>query len=81
MSSCLPSVQFHPEHMAGPTDLVSLFDVFLDTVRDLKEGKSGKPGKRSSFFPSYWTGLLHNANKTCHVSCKQMIDLFPYCLQ
>uniref|UniRef100_A0A4W5KUJ0 Carbamoyl-phosphate synthetase 2, aspartate transcarbamylase, and dihydroorotase n=1 Tax=Hucho hucho TaxID=62062 RepID=A0A4W5KUJ0_9TELE len=25
------SVQFHPEHMAGPTDLVSLFDVFLDT--------------------------------------------------
>uniref|UniRef100_A0A8C7W0P2 Multifunctional protein CAD n=1 Tax=Oncorhynchus mykiss TaxID=8022 RepID=A0A8C7W0P2_ONCMY len=35
------SVQFHPEHMAGPTDLVSLFDVFLDTVRDHKEGKSG----------------------------------------
>uniref|UniRef100_A0A4W5KC59 Carbamoyl-phosphate synthetase 2, aspartate transcarbamylase, and dihydroorotase n=1 Tax=Hucho hucho TaxID=62062 RepID=A0A4W5KC59_9TELE len=34
------SVQFHPEHMAGPTDLVSLFDVFLDTVRDHKEGKS-----------------------------------------
>uniref|UniRef100_A0A8C7L928 Multifunctional protein CAD n=1 Tax=Oncorhynchus kisutch TaxID=8019 RepID=A0A8C7L928_ONCKI len=26
------SVQFHPEHMAGPTDLVSLFDVFLDTT-------------------------------------------------
>uniref|UniRef100_A0A8C1J8W5 Carbamoyl-phosphate synthetase 2, aspartate transcarbamylase, and dihydroorotase n=1 Tax=Cyprinus carpio TaxID=7962 RepID=A0A8C1J8W5_CYPCA len=25
------SVQFHPEHMAGPTDLVGLFDVFLDT--------------------------------------------------
>ncbi|KAG5276977.1 hypothetical protein AALO_G00112050 [Alosa alosa] len=39
------SVQFHPEHMAGPTDLVSLFDVFLDTVKDLKEGKSGKPVK------------------------------------
>uniref|UniRef100_A0A7N8X845 Carbamoyl-phosphate synthetase 2, aspartate transcarbamylase, and dihydroorotase n=1 Tax=Mastacembelus armatus TaxID=205130 RepID=A0A7N8X845_9TELE len=30
------SVQFHPEHMAGPTDLVSLFDVFLDTVKDHK---------------------------------------------
>uniref|UniRef100_A0A8C2ISS8 Multifunctional protein CAD n=1 Tax=Cyprinus carpio TaxID=7962 RepID=A0A8C2ISS8_CYPCA len=28
------SVQFHPEHMAGPTDLVGLFDVFLDTVKD-----------------------------------------------
>ncbi|XP_064196290.1 CAD protein isoform X2 [Anguilla rostrata] len=39
------SVQFHPEHMAGPTDLVSLFDVFLDTVRDFKEGKRGKPVK------------------------------------
>uniref|UniRef100_A0A4W5PER9 Multifunctional protein CAD n=1 Tax=Hucho hucho TaxID=62062 RepID=A0A4W5PER9_9TELE len=39
-------VQFHPEHMAGPTDLVSLFDVFLDTVRDHKEGKSGKPVKQ-----------------------------------
>ncbi|CAB1340227.1 unnamed protein product [Coregonus sp. 'balchen'] len=37
---------FHPEHMAGPTDLVSLFDVFLDTVRDHKEGKSGKPVKQ-----------------------------------
>uniref|UniRef100_A0A8P4GIY2 Multifunctional protein CAD n=1 Tax=Dicentrarchus labrax TaxID=13489 RepID=A0A8P4GIY2_DICLA len=32
------SVQFHPEHMAGPTDLVGLFDVFLDTVKDHKEG-------------------------------------------
>ncbi|XP_036406499.1 CAD protein isoform X1 [Megalops cyprinoides] len=40
------SVQFHPEHMAGPTDLVSLFDVFLDTVQDFKQGKSGKPVKQ-----------------------------------
>ncbi|XP_051951899.1 CAD protein [Xyrauchen texanus] len=40
------SVQFHPEHMAGPTDLVSLFDVFLDTVRDVKEGKAGKSVKQ-----------------------------------
>ncbi|KAG7460903.1 hypothetical protein MATL_G00203950 [Megalops atlanticus] len=40
------SVQFHPEHMAGPTDLVSLFDVFLDTVQDLSQGKSGKPVKQ-----------------------------------
>uniref|UniRef100_A0A8D2ZWK5 carbamoyl-phosphate synthase (ammonia) n=1 Tax=Scophthalmus maximus TaxID=52904 RepID=A0A8D2ZWK5_SCOMX len=28
------SVQFHPEHMAGPTDLVGLFDVFLDRLMD-----------------------------------------------
>ncbi|XP_041043250.1 CAD protein isoform X1 [Carcharodon carcharias] len=32
------SVQFHPEHMAGPTDLVDLFDIFLDCVRDTKLG-------------------------------------------
>lgn len=40
------SVQFHPEHMAGPTDLVGLFDVFLDTVRDVKENKAGKSVKQ-----------------------------------
>ncbi|XP_022255576.1 CAD protein-like [Limulus polyphemus] len=26
------SVQFHPEHMAGPQDMESLFDVFIETV-------------------------------------------------
>ncbi|XP_017768305.1 PREDICTED: CAD protein [Nicrophorus vespilloides] len=33
--SSLPyfSVQFHPEHTAGPQDLESLFDVFLDLVK------------------------------------------------
>ncbi|XP_052761178.1 CAD protein-like isoform X2 [Mya arenaria] len=30
------SVQFHPEHMAGPRDLEHLFDVFLDQVRGHK---------------------------------------------
>ncbi|XP_075451272.1 multifunctional protein CAD-like isoform X4 [Ascaphus truei] len=35
------SVQFHPEHRAGPMDLVGLFDVFLDTVRDVKAGTVG----------------------------------------
>lgn len=30
--------------MAGPTDLVSLFDVFLELIRDAKEGKAGKTG-------------------------------------
>jgi len=33
------SVQFHPEHMAGPKDLEMLFDVFMDQVRDCKAGK------------------------------------------
>ncbi|XP_042188862.1 CAD protein isoform X2 [Callorhinchus milii] len=32
------SAQFHPEHMAGPTDLVDLFDVFLECVREAKLG-------------------------------------------
>ncbi|XP_067013440.2 multifunctional protein r isoform X2 [Anabrus simplex] len=27
------SVQFHPEHMAGPQDLECLFDIFLDMVK------------------------------------------------
>lgn len=40
------SVQFHPEHMAGPTDLVSLFDVFLETVREHKEGSATKTVKQ-----------------------------------
>ncbi|KAK2855926.1 hypothetical protein Q5P01_004661 [Channa striata] len=39
------SVQFHPEHMAGPADLVSLFDVFLATVKDHKEGNTTKSVK------------------------------------
>ncbi|XP_054035804.1 CAD protein isoform X1 [Dryobates pubescens] len=33
------SVQFHPEHRAGPTDLEGLFDVFVETVRDLQRGE------------------------------------------
>ncbi|XP_055339674.1 CAD protein-like isoform X2 [Paramacrobiotus metropolitanus] len=32
------SVQFHPEHMAGPADLECLFDLFLQTVKDTKNG-------------------------------------------
>ncbi|KAF1376915.1 hypothetical protein PFLUV_G00216440 [Perca fluviatilis] len=40
------SVQFHPEHMAGPTDLVGLFDVFLETVKDHKEGNATKSVKQ-----------------------------------
>lgn len=30
------SVQFHPEHTAGPEDLECLFDVFLDVVRNFE---------------------------------------------
>ncbi|NXS68996.1 PYR1 protein, partial [Pandion haliaetus] len=32
------SVQFHPEHRAGPMDLEGLFDVFMEVVRDLRSG-------------------------------------------
>ncbi|KAL4221656.1 hypothetical protein ACF0H5_019913 [Mactra antiquata] len=31
------SVQFHPEHMAGPRDLEQLFDVFLEQARAYKQ--------------------------------------------
>ncbi|XP_063359449.1 multifunctional protein r [Cydia amplana] len=30
------SVQFHPEHTAGPTDLECLFDIFIDSVKAFK---------------------------------------------
>jgi carbamoyl-phosphate synthase/aspartate carbamoyltransferase/dihydroorotase len=39
------SVQFHPEHTAGPEDLELLFDVFLDTVKDQINGTNGLPIK------------------------------------
>ncbi|XP_045107647.1 CAD protein-like isoform X4 [Portunus trituberculatus] len=32
------SVQFHPEHCAGPEDLESLFDVFLEVVKQTSHG-------------------------------------------
>ena len=32
------TVQFHPEAMAGPLDTIFLFDVFLEHVRQVKEG-------------------------------------------
>ncbi|XP_006835262.1 PREDICTED: CAD protein [Chrysochloris asiatica] len=35
------SVQFHPEHHAGPSDMELLFDIFLETV---KEATVGNPG-------------------------------------
>ncbi|XP_038215303.1 CAD protein [Zerene cesonia] len=35
------SVQFHPEHTAGPTDLECLFDVFIDLVKLYKNKKQG----------------------------------------
>ncbi|NXX77074.1 PYR1 protein, partial [Urocolius indicus] len=32
------TVQFHPEHRAGPTDLEGLFDIFVEVTRDLQSG-------------------------------------------
>ncbi|XP_075730098.1 carbamoyl-phosphate synthetase 2, aspartate transcarbamylase, and dihydroorotase rudimentary isoform X1 [Rhipicephalus microplus] len=37
------SVQFHPEHMAGPADLEFLFDVFIESVKDSVIGKAYTP--------------------------------------
>ncbi|XP_045785143.1 CAD protein isoform X1 [Maniola jurtina] len=39
------SVQFHPEHTAGPTDLELLFDVFIETVKSYKKNKQPAIGK------------------------------------
>ena len=33
------SVQFHPEHMAGPRDSEFLFEFFVDSVKSYKENK------------------------------------------
>ncbi|KAI6183142.1 CAD protein [Aphelenchoides bicaudatus] len=33
------SVQFHPEHAAGPTDMECLFDVFVDLMQQWKSGQ------------------------------------------
>lgn len=45
--STLPyfSVQFHPEHTAGPEDLECLFDVFLESVKDQINNHSCVPIK------------------------------------
>ena len=32
------SVQFHPEHMAGPRDTEYLFNLFIDSVKAYKQG-------------------------------------------
>lgn len=42
----LSSVQFHPEHTAGPTDLEFLFDIFLNNVIEQK-----RTGAMASFRP------------------------------
>uniref|UniRef100_A0A8C5P484 Multifunctional protein CAD n=1 Tax=Jaculus jaculus TaxID=51337 RepID=A0A8C5P484_JACJA len=34
------SVQFHPEHRAGPSDMELLFDIFLETVREAENPSS-----------------------------------------
>jgi len=45
--SSLPyfSVQFHPEHTAGPEDLECLFDVFLESIPRQNESRSQIPVK------------------------------------
>uniref|UniRef100_A0A915HW31 Carbamoyl phosphate synthase arginine-specific small chain n=1 Tax=Romanomermis culicivorax TaxID=13658 RepID=A0A915HW31_ROMCU len=40
------SVQFHPEHTAGPADLELLFDVFVSAVKDFKANQNKKEADR-----------------------------------
>ncbi|KAI4500859.1 hypothetical protein M0802_004070 [Mischocyttarus mexicanus] len=64
--STLPyfSVQFHPEHTAGPQDLECLFDVFLETVIDHMKGHpeitvKDRLNKKLKFEPSKSIEKLH----------------------
>lgn len=51
--------------MAGPADLVGLFDVFLDTVKNHKAGISTKPGNNNFtvFFPHIYSLQLIYVHK------------------
>ncbi|XP_041977068.1 CAD protein isoform X1 [Aricia agestis] len=50
------SVQFHPEHTAGPTDLECLFDIFIDSVKAFKSNQNYKVNdmitKKLQFIPT-----------------------------
>lgn len=37
------SVQFHPEHTAGPEDMEFLFDIFLDSIDVYRKGEQDRP--------------------------------------
>uniref|UniRef100_A0A8C5SN20 Multifunctional protein CAD n=1 Tax=Laticauda laticaudata TaxID=8630 RepID=A0A8C5SN20_LATLA len=50
------SVQFHPEHNAGPMDLECLFDVFLETVQDTVAG-----GQSPKTVCKWLQDCLHNS--------------------
>lgn len=47
------SVQFHPEHTAGPQDLEFLFDIFLDTVKSKKQASSATMMPINSILTEY----------------------------
>ncbi|CAB3411095.1 unnamed protein product [Caenorhabditis bovis] len=52
------SVQFHPEHAAGPTDCEFLFDIFAEAIRQSKNGiqlnVDQEMIKKMSFTPVYY---------------------------
>lgn len=49
------SVQFHPEHSAGPEDLEVLFDVFLDLARQSSRGVTCENWELSSLITNHLT--------------------------
>lgn len=49
------SVQFHPEHRPGPSDMELLFDVFLETVKDAVAGNSGSQTGKLLYRTRTWT--------------------------
>ncbi|GCB80088.1 hypothetical protein scyTo_0016101, partial [Scyliorhinus torazame] len=62
------SVQFHPEHMAGPTDLVDLFDIFLDCVRDTKLGVNLENTVKERMISHYSHKNGQNGTEKCKIT-------------
>lgn len=61
------SVQFHPEHMAGPKDTEFLFDIFMESVRSF----------RSNLLYALKTELLCRANTTLTSITKDFSSFRP----
>ncbi len=63
------SVQFHPEHCAGPRDTESLFPIFLDIVQSYK---SSKPINVKSYLIEQLTKRFSDENAPPEAFCARV---------
>jgi hypothetical protein len=63
------SVQFHPEHCAGPRDTERLFQIFLDVVQSYK---SNKPINVKSYLIEQLTARCSDANAPPEAYCHRV---------